>query len=634
MSRIRNAGIASALILLSMASLGGCGPALRMADEPMVREEQAEVLLRRGDRPGAAAIYMRMAERAQSPQREQLQLRAVELTLTPGTLQQARQYLNRVDDQTLDREGTARKALLASRLALLEGQPAAALTRLPPQTEGLSHPLALAIEQTRFDAQVAGGQGLASIEQRIQLERLQPTRDAIDANRRQVWEALRKVDAAELALWSLQASSALSRGWIDLAYVANSTPPKLALLEDRLTAWRARYPNHPAYPEYVTTLRSQWQDYQRFPRHIAVLLPLSGRFADVGNAILEGMLGAYYIETEPGSRPMLNVYDAGESVQDGLAAYRRALADGAGTIVGPLDKTQLAYIAAEPQTDVAVLGLNTADEIGPPPPQFYQFGLSPEDESRRVAELAATEGYFGAVVLAPEGEWGLRLARSFRERFEMLGGQVLAIEYFDGQAADHGAPISRALQLNESRNRHRQLQSTIGRELQFEPRRRPDADFVFVAASPRQARLLLPQLRFHHATDLPVLATSHVYTGLPDARADADLDGLVFCDMPWLLDGVNPRPELKRQIEPLLSRSSRQLPRLVALGMDAYQMIPMLPRLDQNPVERLSGLTGRLGLDDHSRVHRELACARFVRGVPRVLQNREALAEPVKDDPL
>ena len=71
-------------------------------------------------------------------------------------------------------------------------------------------------------------------------------------------------------------------------------------------------------------------------------------------------------------------------------------------------------------------------------------------------------------------------------------------------------------------------------ELEFEPRRRQDIDIVFMAAFPAGARQLMPQLAFHHGADLPVHATSHVWSGVPDPANDRDLDGVVFGDMPWL----------------------------------------------------------------------------------------------------
>ena len=44
-----------------------------------------------------------------------------------------------------------------------------------------------------------------------------------------------------------------------------------------------------------------------------------------------------------------------------------------------------------------------------------------------------------------------------------------------------------------------------------------------------------PQLRYHYAGDIPTYATSDAFE--PDVRANQDLDGLMFPDMPWMLGG-------------------------------------------------------------------------------------------------
>ncbi len=94
------------------------------------------------------------------------------------------------------------------------------------------------------------------------------------------------------------------------------------------------------------------------------------------------------------------------------------------------------------------------------------------------------------------------------------------------------------LGLDKSIARYRLLEAQSGVDLKFTPRRNEDRDFLFLAANHDQARLVVPQLRFFQAHDLPLYATSYVYSGKPEPAVDADLDGLVFGDMKWMLDGV------------------------------------------------------------------------------------------------
>ena len=64
----------------------------------------------------------------------------------------------------------------------------------------------------------------------------------------------------------------------------------------------------------------------------------------------------------------------------------------------------------------------------------------------------------------------------------------------------------------------------------------------------------------------------------------------------------------------------RNYPRLYALGLDAYRIIPYLARLQANPFERFPGLTGSIAVNDNNRVKRELLWATFSNGYPEVLE--------------
>src|SRR5439155_1283950 len=75
--------------------------------------------------------------------------------------------------------------------------------------------------------------------------------------------------------------------------------------------------------------------------------------------------------------------------------------------------------------------------------------------------------------------------------------------------------------------------------LNFLPAERPAPpqfyQYALAPAQPSTERLLRPQLRFHYAGDIPTYAISDAFE--PDVRANQELDGLMFPDMPWMLGG-------------------------------------------------------------------------------------------------
>merc|ERR1712000_3169 len=90
------------------------------------------------------------------------------------------------------------------------------------------------------------------------------------------------------------------------------------------------------------------------------------------------------------------------------------------------------------------------------------------------------------------------------------------------------------------------MRSLLRESTEFEPRRREDADWVFLVALPQQGRMIKPALAFNFANDLPVYATSHVFSGVVNSLKDRDLNGVRFCDVPWLLESSELHDSVER----------------------------------------------------------------------------------------
>ena len=173
--------------------------------------------------------------------------------------------------------------------------------------------------------------------------------------------------------------------------------------------------------------------------------------------------------------------------------------------------------------------------------------------------------------------------------------------------------------LSGSVRRYQRLRANIGGPLQFDPRRRQDAEFIFLAADAPAGRLIKSQLKFHYSGDLPVYSTSSIYA--MDGRSDSDLNGVMFVDAPWIID---PQPwieNLPAHFEEFWPEQ-RRLGRLHAMGYDAYHLVGPLFAARIGAELDMDGATGRLYIDDEGRVHRRPAWAQFQRGAP------VALAEP------
>lgn len=332
-------------------------------------------------------------------------------------------------------------------------------------------------------------------------------------------------------------------------------------------------------------------------KRIALILPTKGPHAEAAKTIRNGFLAAYYraAQAQQTNGTTVKIYDTGEGnlIRE---AYQKAISDQANFIIGPLTKPEL-QIIANMQLDYPVLALNTLSEDSRLPAKLYQFGLMPEDEVLAAASLALKQGLRNALVLAPQTEWGQRLANTFKSYWESHHGKVIDIRLYKGKL---------------------EVESKIRALLQVKNKeRRKDADMIFLVASPDEARQIKPLFNFFFAEDLPVYATSAIYTGIPMPAKDNDLNGIHFCDMPWVLQHSSTLQETQSSLEKSWPGSS-QASRFFALGMDAYQIATQLGSAERFPSHGINGYTGDLYLNTHQRIQRGLTCAKFDQGVPKV----------------
>lgn len=338
---------------------------------------------------------------------------------------------------------------------------------------------------------------------------------------------------------------------------------------------------------------------------IALLLPLSGSFAATGEAVRDGFMAAAVA-----SGVEVRVYDTGLEPVTTLVAYDQALREGAAALVGPLLRESIVALATQ-GVSLPWLALNYWDGAAAVP-QSLQLGLAPEDEARSAAEQAYSQGLRRALTLTPSSDWGDRTQKAFAQRLQELGGQTLAAATYTAGAVNYSEPIRQLLALRQSEARHRALNDTLGMRTQFEPHRRNDADFIFLGARAQDGRLIWPQLRFYGASDLPVYATALIYEGRPDP----ELNGVRFCDMPFMLQAEGEWAALRTESQGL--PSVRSQPRLFALGLDAFRVIT---RMQAGEVPTLNGndsAVGRFLLSGNS-VQRRMECAVFREGTPRLL---------------
>jgi outer membrane PBP1 activator LpoA protein len=338
-------------------------------------------------------------------------------------------------------------------------------------------------------------------------------------------------------------------------------------------------------------------------------------------------MAAWY-QQPPDHRPQLRFYDSSR-LEDILQTYQQAVLQGAQRVVGPLNKDAVNMLMQMESLPQPVLALNQVEDQEAHQPNLYQFGLAPEDEAEQVAERAWLEGHQRALILTPIGNWGDRIGERFRQRWQTLGGQVLESQRYNAAENDFSQPIRLLLNIDESRARALALKRLLGRQLEANARRRQDADFIFLAALPQKGRQLGPQLKFHHGGDLPIYATSHIYSGVEDNELNRDLGHINFVDTPWLLEDERGNALSRNQLQKLMPGVKGQYARLYAMGIDSYNLLTNLEPLREQPGRTFSGKSGTLYLDTHNRLHRLLAWANMQQGKASIIGYAPRMQSPI-----
>jgi ABC-type branched-subunit amino acid transport system substrate-binding protein len=164
------------------------------------------------------------------------------------------------------------------------------------------------------------------------------------------------------------------------------------------------------------------------PSTIAVLLPLSGRFAAIGNELRTAILAAQ-ASAVPGTSWLF--IDTKGDADGAAAAVEQAYAKGAVGILGPVGQREaLAAARAASLRGVPIVLLAPGDGADPAAGVFRMVD-SPADEGRAAARVAQVEGYPAVAVLAPRDDLGAEAADAFAAEAQKLGMTVAVRGTYD-----------------------------------------------------------------------------------------------------------------------------------------------------------------------------------------------------------
>ena len=570
----------------------------------------------------SAQTYLESAELAGDDEKSQHLLGAAQRFMLDRQLPQAKKTLSQIRPETLTPELQMRYALLRAEYKLLTHQSRSAIhlltqidaTKLSPTANIMRIDLLARAYQN-------SGMLLAALTERDQLIPLLQSTEAQQRNLAAIWQALQTEKIAKLHLLLAQTGNEQLRGWLSFALLTAQPGIHGPLLLQQIQQWQQHYPNHPANELLTNKLSPDNLLLPTNPQHIALILPLSGHLATTGKAIRNGFLAAYYQEKKRQHlQPKISIID---SNKDGaVAAYQQAIAKQADFVVGPLTKQHISDLAESHIIDRPTLTLNRLTTGQVNFQRFFQFGLSPLQEAIQVANKARHDNHSRTLVIYPDTAWGHEVADTFKSQWQDNGGRIISELGFKRQG-NLTKQIRKLLNIDQSQQRARSLMHLLGKKTKFIQHRRHDIDMIFLIADPEDARQIAPLLRFYYAGNVPIYGTSNIFSGVVNRDKDRDLDGIIFCGMPWT---IQPRVSLPNNLylihNQLMNLWKNQFVRhskLYALGVDAYRIIYELNKLALLPQFGIVSATGRLYLQHNYHIYRRLLWAQIRYGTPQLL---------------
>lgn len=324
---------------------------------------------------------------------------------------------------------------------------------------------------------------------------------------------------------------------------------------------------------------------QGAPAQIALLLPQSGRMAKAAEAIRDGFLAAYYQDSgKAADSPSLRFYDSDS--QDIVSLLAKVKAEGATIAIGPLDRERLDKLVKAGPLPLPVLALNSVEASAD---NLYQFALAPEDEILRLVQWLDQQKIRQPLILSAADEGSQRLQKLFQAAWQ----------------AGHDT-VPKVITLDPARK------GGIVADIRDITRQGGRLDALFLAA-PALARQVQPALTYFHS-NLPLYSLSSAWDPTADASGQKDLDGLRFCDLPWMLDAARPEQDALYQS---FTRPVSGYDRLQAFGADAWTLVKSWSALEDG--EPLSLRSGRVQAGPNRHLRRIPSCAEVRNGTALVV---------------
>ena len=398
----------------------------------------------------------------------------------------------------------------------------------------------------------------------------------------------------------------LLKGWVALRSLVDPMDnPSLTRSPEetvaKLTQWRQDHPEHPGNRLFKHVSHDpKTLIYPKKISKIGLMLPLTGKNQKASQLIQKSLFSTYF-QLRPQDQ-MLSVYDSGQKQASTL--YANAIKDDhIQAMIGPLTKSETDQLISEQDISVPTLTLNGSRFHKP---LLTQYSLSPVQETQQLVMNMRLSGYNHPLVISDDSATSQQISQDFTTQFVRQGGVVSDSTMLSG---DFNQQCLKRWELSRV-TRYRFIQS-----LSLSPfmvlHKRQDIDSIFFTGDLKNARQLVPMLKYHYSGNLPIFSTSSVNKSTNHFK-NRDLSTALFFDTP--LSNTNTSgPEGARQAQSLLQKMHNADPkhfsehyRFYGLGIDAYLITQTSYLWDVLDGYTIIGINGMLFKDSEGNIQRGL----------------------------
>jgi ABC-type branched-subunit amino acid transport system substrate-binding protein len=323
------------------------------------------------------------------------------------------------------------------------------------------------------------------------------------------------------------------------------------------------------------------------PEKVALLVPLSGANAELGQAILDAAQLALF--EAGGDRLTLVPRDTGGNAAGAANAARAVIGDGARLILGPLLAPEVEAVkplARDAHLDVIAFSTVTNLAGG----NVFLMGFLPRQEVVREVGYARQHGIDRFAALAPNSPYGHLMADALQEAASASGGRVTKVEFYDPAAADSSPAIQRLMPGGAVPGGAAAGDAAPASVVPLAP----SFDALLLPEGGARLKRIARQVRIAGGDAKPLRLLGSGLWDVPDIGSEPALVGGWFASSP---------PDARQDFERRYSATyGHNPPRLASLGYDAAALAAVLARgqggepFSQQAILNPSGFSGVNGL--------------------------------------